>query len=130
MKKSERHQVYKNVLRRVKKEGWDNCGFCKWIKEETEIDVYWHDIFKSNFPELNKYRVIGEKYWFPTYSKADPIREKLLEKAIEETKPKSNGISKRGGTKKRASLPSVRKRTSRKPVVVRRVRKKSKTSKN
>jgi hypothetical protein len=127
MEKSERHRIYKNILARVQREGWRYYGFCWFLREESGIDVYWESEFRTHFPEINKFRVIG-RYWFDRHQGEDPKRESILKKAIKETKPKSNGISKRGGTKKRASLPSVRKRNSKKLGVVRRVRKKSKTS--
>lgn len=132
MTKAERHKIYKKALELVKTKGWDYGGFC-WTLSKVfpGSQVYYY--LETLYPELWKRKPkipYNAHHWFPKYAGKDPIREKILELAIKETKPKSNGVSRGRRVSKRISVSSRKKTNRRGTAVVRRVRKKSKASKN
>lgn len=126
--KAERHKRYKRALRDIESEQEE--FMCTALMDmNCSPAIYSEDVLKV-FPELAKKKPKYKGYvWFtnPIYKINKAERVKILKKCIKETKPKSNGVSKRGGSTKRKSLHPVSKRTRGKLAVVRRVRKKSKT---
>ena len=130
--KRERHKHYKLALESIKN---DTQTFaCCALQYSFKTPEWWYGLDRpekvsSIFTEFGKKKPKNRSFvWWPDNKEGKNKRIKALEECIEETKPKSNGVSGRKRVSKRISI-SPRKKTNRRgATVVRRMRKKSKAS--